>query len=423
MQLSNLITKLVVVKNLIDYRSIMRKLLCFLLFLICMGTAVAQQTYNVIGIVTDDNDVPIPGATVFLGDSRKVTASDREGRFVLSQVQPGNYNLVVKMMGYVVLQHSFMLRGADVRFRFKLQEDNVMLNTVNISAMSLAERKRLLGIFLECFLGRSKNAAQCKILNTDDIKLQFDKKYNILTANSDDFLIIENKALGYRMKYLLNGFAYDRSCWPSVITFEGTLFFEEMKGNPQQQKKWEDERANTYFGSAPHFYRSMFSNTLTENGFVTYQMLNQDALKIYGEKLKKIPEQYFQPLKSLDRFIGKVDDDFKSLNIGLLRKDSTNLYVVYTPKKEPSDFLGQGAVVQRFFKMPSGQASIIVPLQDSLLISRNGDASPVRNIIYSGYWTWGQMSAFLPSDYTIPAGIEPPKVKIAEPIPASISNK
>lgn len=390
----------------------MRRLLFFLMLILQCGLAVAQQAYIITGVVTDDKDLPIPGATVFLGDSRKATVSDKEGRFVLSQVQPGNYNLVVRMIGYVVLQHSFMLQNRDARFRFKLQEDNVMLNTVNISSMSLAERKRLLTIFMECFLGRSKNAAQCKILNTDDIRIQFDKRRNIITASSSDFLVIQNKALGYTMKYLLNNFTYDRSSFQGIISFDGTLFFEDMKGNARQQKKWEEERVNTYLGSVPHLFRSMFSNALDENGFVIYQMLTRKAIDAYGKKQQRIPAQYYLPVKSFDKFIKNVDDNFKTFNLGLLRKDSTELYVVYMPKNEPGDFLEKGAVVQRFFQMPAGQASIIHPTADSIVVSRSGDISPVNSVLYGGFFAWGQVAAFLPSDYTIPAGMEPPKIKV-----------
>lgn len=389
----------------------MRRVLCFLMLTLCVGLAAAQQSYTITGVVTDEKDVPIPGATVFIGDSRKVTASDNEGRFTLTQVQPGNYKVVVRMMGYTVLQHSFMLQNRDARFRFKLQEDNVMLNTVNVSSMSLAERKRLLAIFMECFLGRSKNAAQCKVLNTDDIKIQFDKKKNILTASSYDFLVIQNKALGYTMKYLLNNFTYDRSDRQGIIRFDGTLFFEDMKGNSRQQKRWEEERVNTYLGSVPHLFRSMFSKTLEENGFVIYQMLTRDAINEYGKKQQKIPAQYFQPVKSFDKFIEKVDDNFKTFNLGLLRKDSTELYVVYTPKKEPKDFLEGGLAVQRFFQMPDGQASIVNPTDDNVVISRSGDVSPVHSILLGGFFAWGQVAAFLPTDYTIPAEMEPAKTK------------
>jgi len=390
----------------------MRKLLYLLSLVVYAGVACAQQTYTISGIVTDDKDEPIPGATVFIADSRKVTASDKDGRFTLTQVQPGNYNLVVKMIGYTVLQHAFMLQNNNARFRFKLQEDNVMLNTVEINAMSLAERKRLLAIFLDCFLGRSRNAAQCKILNTDDIKLRFNKNTYVLTASSSDFLIIENKALGYRMKYLLNNFLYDRSLAANnLISFEGTLFVEDMAGNPRQQKKWEEERVNTYLGSIQHYYRALFSNSLQEDGFVTYVIPNPKAFDNLMKKNPNMLLKYTRPVNSLTRYITDVDDNFKSFDLGLLRKDSTELLIVYTPKKEPADFVERGNVIQRPFKIPAGQLSIVRPTGDSLLISRRGDISPGTSILFLGFWAWGQVAAFLPSDYTIPPGMEPPKIK------------
>lgn len=401
----------------------MKKLLHLFIFLTCICAATAQQTYTISGVVTDDKDVPIPGATIFIGDSRKVTASDNEGRFILTQVRPGNYNLVVKMIGFEVLQHGFMLQNKDARFRFKLHEDNVMLNTVEINAMSLAERKRLLAIFIDCFLGRSKNAAQCKILNTDDIKLRFDKKTFVLTASSNEFLIIENKALGYRMKYLLNNFLYDRSIRANnLISFDGTLFFEEMVGNPRQQKKWEEERVNVYFGSVPHYYRSLFSNTLEENGFVTYIMPNPTAYNNIVRKNADMLMKYTRPVNSYKRYIKDVDDNFKSFDLSLLKKDSTEIYILYTPKNEPADFVERGNAMQRPFRMPPGQFSIVRPTGDSALISRNGDISPVAGVLFSGFWAWGQVASFLPSDYTVPAGTQLPKPR-RMPVTAIAPNK
>jgi hypothetical protein len=392
--------------------------------LLCITIVKAQQTHTITGIVTDEQDAPIPGATVFLGDSRKATVSDSEGRFVLAQVQPGNYNLVVKMIGYVVLRHSFILQNKDIRFRFKLQEDNVLLNTVEISAMSWAERKRHLATFIRCFLGTSTNASQCKILNTDDIKLRFDKKNNVLTASSNEFLIIENKALGYRMKYLLNNFSYERPYLDGgIISFAGTLFFADLKGSERQQKRWEQQRANTYLGSVPHFFRSLFNNTLEEQGFITYIIPNRTTLSKMLIKDSRLILKYLNPVKSFSRYLTTVDENFKTFNVGLLSKDSTEVYVLYTRATEPAEFGERGAVVYRSFKMPSGQLSVIRPTGDSISISRSGDISPVNGILMIGFWTWGQMSSFLPSDYTIPAALEPKNLKVEVPNAAAATGK
>lgn len=390
----------------------MKKLLILLYAIIGFNVARAQQTHNITGVVTDEKDVPIPGATVFLADSRKVTTTDGEGKFNLLQVQPAKYTLVVKMLGYVVTTHDFMLQSKDMRFRVKLPEDNVMLNTVEISDMSTVERKVHLQTFLTSFLGISKYARQCKILNTDDIKLKFDKKKNMLTATSNDFLIIENKALGYRMKYLLKNFIYDRHIYnDGMISFDGTLFFEDMEGNKRQMQKWEQERVKSYLGSSTHFFKSAVNNTLDEEGFVVYRMLNQEAMKVYARKQRTIPPEYFSPFKGLNGLITNLDDNFKIFNSGLLKKDSLDLFVVYTPEKEPVEFTKRGIRVNRSFTMPSGQLSLMQITGDSVLINKNGTMSTLKAVWFTGYWTWGRVSAFLPSDYTISQGREPRKIK------------
>lgn len=396
----------------------MKRAIITLLFFIGTVAAQAQQTYNITGIVTDEKDAPIAGATVFLADSRKATVSDGEGKFALQQVQPGKYNLVVKMIGYVVTMHEFMLQNNNMRFRVKLPEDNVMLNTVEISAMSLAERKRHLQTFLACFLGTSKYAKECKILNPDDIKLKFDKKRNILTASSNDFLVIENKALGYTMKYLLNNFVFDRQVFnENLLSFDGTLFFEEMKASNRQVKKWEEERVKTYLGSSTHFFKSLLDNTLDNEGFMVYRMLNRQALTIYSKKQQKIPDAYFSPFKDLKSYVTDVDDNFKIFDTGRLKKDSLDLFVVYTAEKEPVEFIERGDRVKRFFEMPAGQTSFVQVVGDSVLLSKTGIMATQKAVWFTGFWTWGRVSAFLPTDYEVPANIDPRKKKqVVKPI-------
>ena len=383
----------------------MLKNILFVLLMFVFVKATAQQGYSVSGIVTDEKDKPLPGATVFLGDSRKATASDSEGKFVLSEVRPGNYNLVVKMIGYVVTTQAFLLQNKNMRFRVKLQEDNLMLRTVNISGLKKADRQEYLDIFIKSFLGRSYNAAQCKILNTDDINIWLDKKNDVLYANSEEFLIIENKALGYRMKYLLNEFSCEQPySYGGTIRYTGNLFFEDLAGNFRQQKRWEQERINSYLGSVQHFFRSMFSNTLEENGFVTYVIPNPSALNNMVKKNLNLIYKHLQPVSSFTRYISEIDSSYKTFNLGLMMKDSTELYVLYKLNSEPKDFLARGRVIQRNFKMPSGQLSILRPKLDSIVISKYGDINPVNGVMLVGFMGWGQMAGVLPSDYTLPPG-------------------
>lgn len=304
----------------------------FVLLMLLFIKANAQRVFTISGVVTDAKDNPIPGATVFLDDSRKATASDSEGKFVLERVQPGNYTLVVKMIGFVILKQDLTL-PKDTWFRFKLTEDNTELKTVEISSMSLADRKRHLATFIHSFFGSSAYAQQCEILNTDDIKLRFNKKDNVLTARSDEFLIIENRALGYKMMYLLNDFSFDRPYeYGGIISFSGTTYFEELLGNERQQKQWEQERTNAYFGSLTHFFRSLFTDSLKENGFVPYLIPNPSAFVNRIIKKSQKAYAYLNPVKNFDKYITAVDSNNKRFDLGLIKKTPQS-YMCYTHLK------------------------------------------------------------------------------------------
>jgi hypothetical protein len=248
----------------------------------------------------------------------------------------------------------------------------------------------------------------------------------VLSAYTKDFLEIDNNALGYHLKFLLSNFTH-KSDWGNYeISFYGTLYFEDMKGSERQQKKWEQARLDAYLGSLPHFFRSAFNNTLTENGFEVYQMLSREALNVYSKKLQRIPLKYFDPLGSLNKFLTPVDSNFKKLDLNALTKDSTDLYVVYTPKAESADFKQKGDVIPRFFQMPAGQTSVLRPMLDSVLIDRSGGLAPTNGTLLMGYWSFGQMSTFLPTDYEVPAGkmpvIKTPQKAPIQPLGGLINN-
>lgn len=389
----------------------MKRTLSFILLVLCVSCSVAQQTYSIGGVVTDDKDAPIPGATVFLGDSKKATATDKDGRFVLTGIPPGKYNMVVKMIGYVVTNHDFILQNKDIKFRIKLPEDNLLLNTVNISGISRVDREMYLETFLRCFLGTSSYARECKIRNADIIKFNYNKETDVLTASTDDFLIIDNKALGYRIKYLLTNFSYDSRSIGGITVFAGKLFYEDLPADTAKMQKWKQERAEVYLGSITHFFRVLFNNKLNDNSFVVYRVPNEALIKAYAKKKKEIPQRFYKPVKSFSALISDVDDNFKALNLKPLIADSTELYLLYTPKRDPKDFGERGTVIGRTFKMPLGQLSFLRPVSDSVLINKNGDVSPAANLIKGGFWTWGQMATFIPSDYEIPPELENAKLK------------
>jgi TonB-dependent receptor len=79
----------------------MKKLLLLTILLISFATAGFSQTGTLQGIITDENGIPMPGATVLLAEIEgKGANTDVYGRFTLVGIPAGTYELQVRYIGY-----------------------------------------------------------------------------------------------------------------------------------------------------------------------------------------------------------------------------------------------------------------------------------------------------------------------------------
>jgi TonB-dependent SusC/RagA subfamily outer membrane receptor len=86
--------------------------------------------------------------------------------------------------------------------------------------------------------------------------------------------VIENRALGYRVKYLLTDFILSNSDDGSGYFFySGSVLFEQLQGSPAEQEQWSKRRNEIYNNSLAHFLRSAMRNHLDADGFKVYRFL------------------------------------------------------------------------------------------------------------------------------------------------------
>jgi len=392
-----------------------------------------QETYVINGSVTDEKGEPLPGATVFITNSQKACPTDEAGKFTLAGLQPGTYQVVVKMLGFGVYNQFVILQKKNAGLRIKLKEDVIALNTVNITALSNADRKLYLKYFIKYFIGQSDNASKCKLLNPDAVNLNYDRQANVLEASSDKFLIVENKSLGYEVHYLLTSFKMDVP--NQLLSYDGSLYFKELQGSRSQLEKWQKNRQSTYEGSLWHFFKAAFNNTLTKEGFLVYKLPDMEAVdKIKNTNFKKII-----PLDNPDTLFTKVNENFKLFNLYPLKRDVEELYVVYTKKDEPYKYtksVGTQIIfrnTQVVFDMnrseqlpftipsPRRQITIIHPVLDSMLFDRNGNINSFKSILPRGYWSWERIADVFPADFDVP-GLNQPKIPLVNEIKAIVNN-
>jgi hypothetical protein len=228
----------------------------------------AQQVSSISGTVKDEKKLPLPGATVFLTGTKNITACGNNGSFLLNNIAPGSYQVVVKMIGFLPFIQAVTVTGKPLVLNVGLKPDNFLLKEVKIRPDY--DREKHMAIFIKEFLGQTYNAAKCKIVDPDVLYFNYDKKLKLLTASANDVLTIRNNALGYDVKYVLTDFQFDGNT--NVVTYQGYPSFVEISGTQKQQLLWEKNRKTACLGSINHFIRSIYNGHVYEEGFSVYKI-------------------------------------------------------------------------------------------------------------------------------------------------------
>ena len=247
------------------------KLILYLILVFSTAKTFSQNLYSINGKVKSDKGNPIEYATVFLEGSTQLTKTNSNGEFIFEGLKPGNHKVVIKMLGYSSLNETLIINDKKVNKDFILSEISVQLKEVAIGNNS--KRKELMEVFFLTLIGRSENAASCKILNPEVI--EFSTNGNVLQATSKDFIIIENKNLGYHLKYLINDFRHNTKS--QITVYDGSCNFEEMPGNEKLQTKSNKNRRLAYNGSLMHFLRSLYAGNTEAEGFLCDQTKSHET--------------------------------------------------------------------------------------------------------------------------------------------------
>ncbi len=386
---------------------------------------VAAQQSTISGSVQDLEGKKLIGAGVYVSGSKFATSTNGDGNYSLSLL-PGSYEIGVKMIGFKTKIVKVVIDNQPQKLDFKLSEE--ITNLAAITIRSGPANPKNINLFTELFIGTSANAKQCKILNPEIIDFEYDKVLSKLMASTNDFLIIENDALGYKIKFIVESFIYDEE--KKNVSYKGSSYFEELVGTVSQQKKWNFNRLEAYKGSPRHFFSSLYHDKIKEDGFVVSKIINKpnadrpadsiiksnikrllltkqtdmglvditkgDSLS-YWMKQKSKP-LYFKELIAqqvlVDTLVHQSEDQLKMINT------RNQLYVGYKNNKE--EILYKETLDPEFrklLKLPNSQVSMLMLLQDEALFNSNGILTDPQSVYFSGYWGWKNVADSLPSDY------------------------
>jgi hypothetical protein len=249
----------------------MKRFLFVVLFL-----SINLIAYNQIikGTVFDENDKsPVYSASIYFNGTFGGTLSDQNGNFQIDVTQHATMPLTVSALGYFSVTVSVFSAGKPLLIYLKPKVFE--LNEIVVSAKShTRERKNNLLLFKNEFLGTTVNAMSCEIVNENDIRFIYDAESDTVKAYSSKPLIINNKALGYKITYYLDKFEYCKK--DASFMFKGNIIFnEDLISDDSKKQSYERKRKATFLGSRMQFFRALWIDDLNSAGFTIKNSANE----------------------------------------------------------------------------------------------------------------------------------------------------
>ncbi|GAB4252608.1 MAG: TonB-dependent receptor [Vicingaceae bacterium] len=181
-----------------------KKLQCLLIILLLPVVLLGQVNGTIKGVIKDENNNNIPFVNVGLKGTKKGTAADENGKFVLSNIQPGDYVLQFSAVGYEQLSKSIELKaGRTLNLQIIMKSTAAQLKQVVVTAtLQEVERKESpipVEVFKPAFFKKNPTPAifesldmvngvrpqlNCNVCNTGDIHINgMEGPYTMITID------------------------------------------------------------------------------------------------------------------------------------------------------------------------------------------------------------------------------------------------
>ncbi len=346
----------------------------------------ADPSYSITGFVQDaTTGDALAGAHVFVLESTVGTITDGEGRFNFTDLSAGSYRVGVSMLGYKphILEidtNAPVIDPLEVRLAQQVYE----MKQVTVTGKRDRRWKKQLKKFELEVIGDSENAQKTHIVNPE--VLNFIQRKGVLIAQAYEPLIIENKALGYRIHYDL----VHCSIQHDQPQYKGVARFEEMEPeNNRQRRRWERNRKLAYEGSFKHLLHTLASGAsvddLKKEGF--FIALTSEFPSTYDDfekAMRKNPE-------NLQDLVLKSDNESDNM-----LRFNKYLLITYSEEFESNRYVQNHLMHTR---KPNVQRSSVELRADQTLFNEKGYLYDTYSVVLHGYMGWERMAEMLPLDY------------------------
>lgn len=383
----------------------------YLLFFVLVTNLIYPQGRLRATILDSENKEPIPNATIFISNTTLKVVSNSKGYFEID-TNSSNNDLIISSINYETakIDITSITEFTSIKTIY-LQKKAKQLNTIVVKSKKPKSREKALATFKTFFIGNSELASKTEIINEDAIHFQEineNESYKLI-AYSDEPLQIINKNLGYKINYELIDFEFNRgvSNEISFSQYKGYAHFidiiEEYKLNSERVF---ENRKKAYLGSSMHFFRSLYSNKMKEEGYLVTKFIRKPNPKFPSQSIvnqmwenrdhssiSKLPPKYIitnnpNPITENDLILIENDKIFISFQ--------DFISVKYTNEKEDSNYSHSLHKTREKF-----QKTELELKETQIEILPNGNYIDNDKMIFYGHMSWEKVGDMLPFNYDI----------------------
>jgi hypothetical protein len=332
-------------------------------------------------VVDSTSGEPLPGAHVFIATSMIGTTTDTDGRFRLTGVPAGVQRLYASMLGYQSAAVDTLVRAnQSYTLRLRLQPTVLESEGVVVEAERDEEWRERLAKFERLFIGTSRNADHCTLMNPEVLQFE-DGWLKPFRAKATAPLLIENHALGYRVRYFLKEFTAEGP----TVKWDGEPLFEPLTPKDSAEAaKWRQNRRRAYRGSLRHFLLALIHDRVDDAGFIVHRRPHASPFRSAAREVKH-PVDADELLESVpDTSLWKLDFHGR-------------LEIVYPEEMENERFFRWQRRVHH--DGPGPQTSFIRLNEPHVTIDATGDIVEPYGATIFGYFAFERLADLTPQEY------------------------
>ena len=340
----------------------------------------SQLQFN---IFDNSSRQPVSSANVFFINTTFGSISNHEGIVLIDLPQNLSEGLLISHIGYdtriLQYQEYIKLTSQDTIFLFPSSVD---ISEITIKSKRSNKWKKNVKKFTKAFLGDSKAAGKCKIINPEVLRFKEENKQ--LLATAIDLIKIENRYLGYNIAYQLSHLKIEDD---GSLEYLGRAFYTDVNTeNPD--KDIIKNREKIYQNSPKHFFKNLIENRLKEEGYEVQIV----SLKNNQFEFQRTPE-----------FLDLIEKSPDSINNHLLFDDFLKI-----TNRNNVDINFKKAIVMRGGRGSSrGQesarvnhaVSYIYKIAPFLVLNKYGNVLNTKKVKEYGYWADLRFADQLPFNY------------------------